>query len=122
MPSLPRSGPPGRTTHENVLTGIEDHAFPVILGAAAAAHGVALQANLLAHGLAFVSNLVSAAIRLSVIGQTDGQRIIAGQMAALDAASTGAAMSTLDDLGGSVLRSDLASLAHETLYSRLFRS
>jgi urease accessory protein len=28
----------------------------------------------------------------------------------------------LDDLGGSAFRSDLASLCHETQYTRLFRS
>jgi urease accessory protein len=59
---------------------------------------------------------------LSLIGQTDGQRVVAGLMPALSAAAAHAAVATLDDLGGSTLRADLASLAHETQYSRLFRS
>jgi urease accessory protein len=32
------------------------------------------------------------------------------------------ASENLDDLGGSAFRSDLASLRHETQYTRLFRS
>jgi urease accessory protein len=38
-----------------------------------------------------------------------------------EAAARAEAMA-LDDLGGCVFRSDLASLRHETQYSRLFRS
>jgi urease accessory protein len=34
----------------------------------------------------------------------------------------GCAGSNLGDLGGSAFRSDLASLKHETQYTRLFRS
>ena len=37
-------------------------------------------------------------------------------------AATAAAQSTLDELGGFALRSDIAQLNHETQYSRLFRS
>jgi urease accessory protein len=97
-------------------------AYPVAVGAIAAAHGIALEGTLLAHGIAFVSSLVSAAIRLSLVGQTDGQRVVAGLMDPVSTAAHWAATSTLDDLGGATLRSDLASLAHETQYSRLFRS
>jgi urease accessory protein len=38
------------------------------------------------------------------------------------ACATAAGQATLDDLGGAVYRSDIASLAHETQYTRLFRS
>jgi urease accessory protein len=99
-----------------------DVAYPVAIGAAAAAHGLALDGTCLAFGIAFVSGLVSAAIRLSLVGQTDGQRIIAALMPALGRAANAGSTAKLDDIGGATLRSDLASLAHETQYSRLFRS
>jgi urease accessory protein len=99
-----------------------DVAYPVAVGAAAAAHGVELDGTLLAYALAFVSNLVSAAIRLGLIGQTDGQRVVAALMPVLEREAAAAITATLADLGGATLRCDLASLAHETQYSRLFRS
>ena len=97
-------------------------AYPIALGLAAAAHDVPLADALRAYALAFTSNLVSAAIRLSVVGQTDGQRIIASLFPALDVAARFAATAMLDELGGAAFRSDIASLAHETQYTRLFRS
>ena len=96
--------------------------YPVAVGVAAAVHGVPLSATLSAYGLAFAGNLVAAAVRLSIIGQTDGQRIIAALLPAIEAAAAFAATATLEDLGGAAFRSDIASLAHETQYTRLFRS
>lgn len=96
--------------------------YPVALGAAAAGHLVPLADTLRAYAIAFVSNLASAAIRLSVIGQTDGQRVIAALLPALDEAATRCLSATLDDLGAAAFRSDLASLLHETQHTRLFRS
>ncbi|MBX9740636.1 MAG: urease accessory protein UreF, partial [Beijerinckiaceae bacterium] len=85
-------------------------------------HGVALDALLDHYLLAFVANLVSAAVRLGPIGQTDGQRILAASLADIRAAGAFALQSTLEDLGSATLVSDLASMQHETQYSRLFRS
>jgi len=99
-----------------------DIAYPVAVACASAGHGVPLLPALEAYGLAFVANLVSASVRLGIIGQTDGQRITAGLVPALHQAAAAAEAATLDDIGGCALRSDLASLRHETQYSRLFRS
>ncbi len=96
--------------------------YPVAVGLASEAHGIAIAPARLAYGLAFVGNLVSAAVRLSIVGQTDGQRIIASLWPAIRDVVDTIAFATIDDLGGSALRSDLASLAHETQYTRLFRS
>lgn len=96
--------------------------YPVAVGVAAAGHGLALPAALQAFALGFVANLVSAAIRLGVVGQTDGQRIIAGLIPAVLGLAAFAENASLDDLGGCAFRSDLASLQHETQYTRLFRS
>lgn len=97
-------------------------AYPVAVGVAAAGHGISLADVLVAFGMAFAQNMTSAAIRLSVIGQTDGQRAMASLMPDIDRAARFAAIADLDDIGGAALSSDLASLEHETLYSRLFRS
>lgn len=97
-------------------------AYPVAVGVAAGGHGIALTHALQAFSLGFVSNLVSAAVRLGVVGQTDGQRIIAALIPAVLELAAFAQDATLDDLGGCAFRSDLASLRHETQYARLFRS
>jgi urease accessory protein len=102
--------------------GTGSTAYPVIVGATAAGHGIALAATLAAYGPAFIGNLLSAAIRLGVVGQTDAQRVMAALLPRLDALAQEVPTLTLDDIGGAVLRADLASLAHETQYSRLFRS
>ena len=99
-----------------------DVAYPVAVGVAAAGNGVPLAATLDAFELAFVANQVSAAVRLGPIGQTDGQRVIAALVPAVRATAASARAATLDDLGGAAFRSDLASMRHETQYTRLFRS
>lgn len=97
-------------------------AFPVAVGVAAAGHGVALLPALEAYLLAFVTNLVSAAVRLIPLGQTDGTKIVARLTLLAREVAARAARSTLDDVGGAALRSDIASMRHETQHTRLFRS
>lgn len=97
-------------------------AYCTAVGVAAAGHGIALEAVLLPYGIAVVGTLVSAAVRLGVVGQTDGQRVLAGLVPSIESVSHRSLAATLDDLGGACWRSDLASLRHETQYTRLFRS
>lgn len=99
-----------------------DIAYAVAVAAATAGHGVGCTEALRAFALAVVQALVSAAIRLSVIGQTDGLRIVSTLTPAVEHAIARAAVATLDDLGGAAFAADLAALEHETLYTRLFRS
>lgn len=80
--------------------------------------GVALRAFM--HG--FVSNLVTAGVRLIPLGQTDGQRAIAELEDAVLDTSERAMTATVEDLGSAALMVDLASMSHETQYTRLFRS
>jgi urease accessory protein len=96
--------------------------LPIIFGATCAAHGVDLAQALPLYLHATAANLVSAALRLLQIGQTDGQLAIrALEQAAIDVANE-TMSATLDDLGSAALMVDMASLAHETQYTRLFRS
>ncbi|HEX8665839.1 MAG TPA: urease accessory UreF family protein [Beijerinckiaceae bacterium] len=97
-------------------------AYPVAVAAAAAGHGIPLPEALEGLALAFVSNLVSAAVRLGAVGQTDGQRVIAALVPQVRELAGLARDSRLDDLGACAFRSDLVALAHETQYTRLFRS
>jgi urease accessory protein len=96
--------------------------YPIAVGTAAAGHGIPLAEGLPAFALGFVANLVSAAVRLGVVGQTDGQRVIAALVPAVEEVAAVALTGTLADLGGAAFRSDLAALRHETQYTRLFRS
>lgn len=100
----------------------EPVAYPIAFGVAAGAHGIPARPALTAFGLAFAGNLVSAAIRLSVVGQTDGQRVIAGLAGRIAACAERAAAATLADLGSATFLSDLMAIEHETQQTRLFRS
>jgi len=102
--------------------GLNAVAYPVALALAAAGHDIALQPTLEAFLSAAAGNLVSAALRLGAIGQTEGQRILADLCAPIAALAAFACESGLDDLGSCAWRADIASMRHETLYSRLFRS
>jgi urease accessory protein len=99
-----------------------DIAYPVALGVLAHGHAVPLETLLPTFGIAFISNLTSAAIRLGVIGQTDGQRTIKALLPAIETMAEFAKTATIDDLGSCAFRSDIASMRHETQYTRIFRS
>ncbi|RUV41846.1 MAG: urease accessory protein UreF [Mesorhizobium sp.] len=96
--------------------------YCVAVGAIAGSDGIGLADALSAFLQAFFSNLVQAAIRLGVVGQVDATALLAGFEPLALATAARAANSTLDDLGGSALISDIAAMKHETQYSRLFRS
>jgi urease accessory protein len=96
--------------------------YAVAVALTAAAHGVPLGAALTAYLAAFVANLVSAGVRAIPIGQTDGQRIIAATAPLIEATAGAALAAGLDQLGGAAFRADIASMKHETQYTRLFRS
>ena len=96
--------------------------YPVAVAVASAGHGVALDLAVGAFMHAVAANFISAGVRLIPLGQTDGQRLLA-RLSPLMAATAERAMATsLDDIGVAAFRSDLASMKHETQYTRLFRS
>jgi len=101
---------------------LPDMAYPVAAGAAAHARGLSLDPTARMYLQAFASNLTSAAIRLVPLGQTDGQRALATLVPAINATATEALDQTLDDLGSATFLVDIASMRHETQYSRMFRS
>ncbi|HEV2302615.1 MAG TPA: urease accessory UreF family protein [Stellaceae bacterium] len=100
----------------------EPIAYAAAFGAAAGAAGIALDDALLGFLQAMAANLISAALRLGIIGQTDGQRILAALEPAIAAAAASALLRGDDEFGAAAFAVELASMAHETQYSRLFRS
>ena len=96
--------------------------YPVAVGIVAAKHGVPMAPTLHAFLHALVSNWISAASRLVPLGQTDSQRVLVRLEGVVAATANRALNATLDDLGSATFRADLASLRHETQYTRLFRS
>jgi urease accessory protein len=97
-------------------------AYPVAVGVAAAGHGIALEATLHAYLHAVTANLISAGVRLIPLGQTEGQRTLAALEGVAAACASRALETKLDDVGGAALRADIASMKHETQYTRLFRT
>jgi urease accessory protein len=96
--------------------------YPVAVGAATARAGIPLGNVLVAYLHAMAANLISAGLRLGVIGQTDGQRILAALEPVVVKAAAEAATRDPADFGAATFAVDLASIAHETQYTRLFRS
>jgi urease accessory protein len=97
-------------------------AYPVAVGVAAAGHGIAVAPALAAFLHALAANLISAGVRLIPLGQTDGQRVLAALEPVIAATAARALATPLDAVGSAAFRADLASLRHETQYTRLFRS
>ena len=97
-------------------------AYPVAVGALAAAHNVAVDPAALAFLHGFTTNLVGAAVRLVPLGQTAGLRVLSALEPAVQDVAAAIRHATLDDLGSACFRSDIAAMRHETQYTRLFRT
>ena len=97
-------------------------ALAVVLGVRSARQGIPASLALPAFLQSYVANLVTAGVRLIPLGQTDGQFAIARLEESVMAAGAQAEATTIDDLGSAAFMVDLASAAHETQYTRLFRS
>jgi urease accessory protein len=116
------------TVAGDLLAPIEDEdlTYPVAAAVLFAGQGIALRPALTAwlHGAA--ANLVSAAQRLVPLGQTDGQKVLRDLrgpiFAAVEAALALPDADPFEALGGAALVADLGCMAHETQYTRLFRT
>ncbi|WP_425992977.1 urease accessory protein UreF [Afipia sp. DC4300-2b1] len=96
--------------------------YPVAVGVLAAGHRISLSSTLHAFLHAATSNWISAGVRLIPLGQTDSQHVLAALEGAIAATAEKSLLGSLDDLGSATYRADLASMRHETQYTRLFRS
>ena len=94
----------------------------VVLGARSASERIPVRVALPAFLHSYVANLVIAGVRLIPLGQTNGQLAISALEDAVLSVSAQGNRATLDDLGSAGFMVELASIAHETQYTRLFRS
>lgn len=104
------------------LPGAERLPYAVAVGAACGAAGIPLRAALTGHLQAFAGMVVSAAVRLVPLGQSDGLRVLAALEPRVHALAAAAEAAPLDAVGGAAFRADIAAMAHETQYTRLFRT
>jgi urease accessory protein len=96
--------------------------YPVAVALVSSAHAIPLAPTMHAFLHALASNWISAGARLVPLGQTDSQRVLVQLEPVVVATAGRALVASLDDLGSATFRADLASLRHETQYTRLFRS
>lgn len=112
----------GRTTSAIWPVTLPDLTYPVAVGATAKALNLPLQQTLTLYLHAFAGNLTSAAMRLVPLGQTEGHTALASLAPLCTNIASKAQSQTLDDLGACSFMADIASMKHETQYTRLFRT
>ena len=119
----------GDARFAQLLSGVEDEdlTYPVVAATLFAVHAIDLAPGLTAwlHGV--VANLVSAAQRLVPLGQTDGQLVLRDLRAAVFTLADAilalpADGDPFDAFASSALVAELGCMAHETQYTRLFRT
>lgn len=95
-----------------------------LAGLAWAAHRWRLPADQLAiaHAFSWLENQVTAGVKLIPLGQSDGQRLLAGIGATLPRCVSRALAISDPNMGASSPALGIASSLHETQYTRLFRS
>ncbi|WP_152460011.1 urease accessory protein UreF [Ruegeria sp. THAF33] len=71
---------------------------------------------------AFMSNLVACATRLVPLGQTDAQRLIRDLTPLCADIAETAQQTGLSELSSTTFMTDIATMQHETQYSRIFRT
>lgn len=96
--------------------------FAVAFGIAAAHWQLPVVETTLVYLQSWGANLISAGVRLVPLGQTEGQRLLGQLIPALDAAVEAIVGLPDQALTACSWGLTLASMAHETQYSRLFRS
>lgn len=111
-----------RATADIWQTEMPSLTYPVAVGFAARLHELPLDLTLKMYLQAFLSNLAAAGMRLIPLGQTDGQRVIKALTPLCIQITNAALDGSLEDLSSTAFMSDIASMKHETQYSRIFRT
>jgi len=96
--------------------------LPIIMGYIAKIENVSLPYILPLYAHSFISNLISVSIRLLPLGQTDAQKLLFSLFPIIDDVSKEALKSNIGDMRNKCVLADLASMKHETLKVRLFKS
>jgi urease accessory protein len=96
--------------------------FAVVFGVAAAHWEISARTAVLAYLQSWATNMIAAGVKLIPLGQSAGQRLLLALDGPLQNAADAALTRADDDLAGAAWGLQLASIAHETQYTRLFRS
>jgi urease accessory protein len=97
-------------------------AYPVAAGLACARMAVPKEQALTAYLQGFCAALVSVAVRLVPLGQTAGLWLLRDLAPLISTTMLRTQNATLDDLGSNCIAADIASMKHETLATRIFRT
>lgn len=97
-------------------------AYPLAVGRLAAHRGIDEEMVVLAYLQAWVANFVSAGVRLIPLGQNAGLAVQAALEPVIVAQARASRNAPLTALGGFCVAAEIASMRHETQYTRLFRS
>jgi urease accessory protein len=106
----------GNATNEAIM------AYPVAAGQACRMMGIDRRQALIAYLQGFCSALVSVAVRLVPLGQTKGLIVLRNLAPLLTSTAERATSAGLNDLGSSCVAAEIASMQHETLQPRIFRT
>jgi urease accessory protein len=96
--------------------------FTAVYAVVTAQWGIPVQAAIFAYLYSWLNNLVTAGVKLIPIGQMSGQKILWQLQDRLNDAASYALTVTDDELYIWGAGQSLASMSHESQYSRLFRS
>lgn len=96
--------------------------LPVAIGAAARGEGIDLADVLPLYLHSFAANIITAGVRFIPIGQTEGQQVLYDLFDVFDDVAKTALASNEADLGSACFLGDIASMKHETMTTRIFRT
>jgi urease accessory protein len=96
--------------------------FAIAFGLAAANWQISQEATILGYLHSWATNLINAGVKLIPLGQTAGQRLLLNLHSSLSRTAQEILTLDDDDLYSCGWGLALASMAHETQYTRLFRS
>ena len=99
-----------------------DMPLPVVMGFRAKSEDIPLEYILPLYAHNFVANLISVGVRLIPLGQTEGQQVLFNLFPVMEEIAKAASIAKLIDVRNSCILADIASMRHETLETRLFRS
>ncbi|GAX41753.1 urease accessory protein UreF [Tolypothrix sp. NIES-4075] len=96
--------------------------YAIAFGIAVAYWDINIQAAILGYLHSWVSNLITAGVKLIPLGQTAGQQLLLNLQPLINDATASILALEDDNLSCCSWGLSLASMAHETQYTRLFRS
>jgi urease accessory protein len=108
----------------SALTGsdLPARCLPVAVGEAALGLDLAAEVVVAVYLHAFAANLVACATRFAPLGQTEGQRLLAGLHPVIGAVADWAVTVGVEEIGTSALGAELAAMRHEELDVRIFKT